>query len=191
MNGTKPLASKKMVHRVPWFSFVIPSLVLLLLGSPIAAQQDPQTAPKPSKCPYMEGRNAGSKDLAGTLGLTEEQSKRIEAIRKEFLEETAALKEDIQKKKAALDSMFRDPEVSDDKILAAQKDVAALKTEKMEKATAFRLKARSVLTPDQIRKIPSGCGLGIQGNCGQGQGILCPLGKKPCGKGGPPAGHAL
>jgi len=120
------------------------------------------------------------KSLTEKLGLTEEQASRIDAIRSEYLEETTGLKAEIRAKKAAASERFRDPEASDKEIRKAQEEVASLKAKKKEAALKYRLQARAVLNPDQIRNLPEGCSLGIGCRCaGGGCGKAC-AGCKGC-----------
>ncbi len=167
-------------YRVGVYSSILLTLALVLFSSSLRAQQAEGRDPKTAMCPYMASQQGCLKSLSGKLDLTEEQFNRIQSIRNEFIKESGALKAEIQKKRSATADLFRDPEASNKKILAAQKEMAALKGKMMETAMNHRLKARGVLTPEQIRKIPADCWLGITPDCGGGG---CGKGAA-CGKGG-------
>ncbi len=167
-----------------YFSILLSMLMLLLLSSPLRAQESQGKGQKKAMCPYKASQQGCMQTLAGTLDLTKEQVTRIQAVQDEYLKESKALKADMGKKKAAAADLFRNPEASDKELLAAQKEVAALKEKMRATAMTHRLKARNVLTPDQIRKIPDGCRLGIKSGCaggGCGKGTACGKGCA-CGK---------
>lgn len=109
--------------------------------------------------------------LKERLGLTNEQVSKIESLRSEFLKETIDLDAQIQKKRLELGDLFRDPQAKQEKIEAVQKELNRLTAQKHEKAQAYRLKARGVLTPEQIGKLPPGCSFGIPW-----AGAMCPGG---------------
>ena len=102
--------------------------------------------------------------LAERLDLSEEQVQQMETIKLEFLKRTADLRNEMHKTKLEISGLVRDPEASEAEILALQKQKIALKSRLMETAAEYQLKARSLLTPDQIRKLPADqCGLGFLG----------------------------
>jgi Spy/CpxP family protein refolding chaperone len=189
MKSAKPLKTMALSMKTLHIPLFTACLLLLFTASLFLAAQARGETPKPVKCPYLEGRGVCAKELAAKLNLTKEQSGQIQSIRTEYQKETADLKEAIRTKKASLDERFRDPKASEKQILAAQEEVAALKAKKRQKTMQARLKARSILTPEQIRNIPPGCGLGIGGKgacggkgCGKCSCGKNPHGKAPCGK---------
>lgn len=109
--------------------------------------------------------------LKEMLGLTDEQVSKIESLRSEFLKEAIDLDAQIQKKRLELGDLFRDPQAKQEKIEAVQKELNSLTAQKHEKAQDYRLKARGVLTPEQIGKLPPGCSFG-----NPQAGAMCPGG---------------
>ncbi len=124
-----------------------------------AAPSAPSGAPTLSAVP-PPGGDMGR--LAARLGLTDEQREEIGALRRAFLEETSELRNEIRRKRLELSGLMHDPEVGNDELSAAQKELIAMRAQMMEKAAAFHLQVRNVLTPEQVRRLPPwfGCAMG-------------------------------
>jgi Spy/CpxP family protein refolding chaperone len=170
------------------------AVVTLLMAAALWAQPQEESAPPdpawggpgrgPGPGPGPHGWCGGDmRGLRQRLDLTDEQVTQLESLRSDFLKETIDLDAQIQKKRLELGDLFRDPQAKQEKIEAAQKELNRLTAQKQEKAQAYRLKARGLLTADQIKKLPPGCSFGIPW-----AGTMCPggpgLGRGP----GPRAG---
>ena len=118
------------------------------------------------------------------LELTAEQKVQIEALRNEQLQATGSLREEMFAKRDAVRQLWLAPTPDQDAILAAQREMRALRDQLQDKMTAFRLKALNVLTPEQREKLqsarPAGRGFGRGRGAGPGG---CPGGN--CSGGGP------
>ncbi len=157
-------------HSSRWFlgSAVILAAALLFMAAVSWAQPQQENAPADPAW-GGPGRGAGPHGWCGgdmpglkqRLGLTDEQVSKMESFRSEFLKETVDLDAQIQKKRLELGDLFRDPQAKAEKIEAVQKELNRLTAQKQEKAQAYRLKARGLLTPEQIGKLPPGCSFGI------------------------------
>jgi Spy/CpxP family protein refolding chaperone len=165
-------------------SLMLPALVLVFVTSSLWAQEGASKAKaEGSGCPCAKGSERCLDTMKKKLDLTEEQHTQMKGIQKESREETAQLKDRIRSKKQAIGDLFRNPDAKDDEIIAAHKEMNLLKAEMKDKALKYGLRARSVLTPEQIRELPQGCYLGIRGwggkcSCGHGKGKE---GHKCCG----------
>jgi len=150
---------------------------LLLPGDDALAEEQ---ATGPARCPAMQGQATADgawcpKGPLAALHLSEQQLKEIQDIRAAYRQESDRLKTAIQEKRESLDRLFRDPEASEPQILEVQRSLVELKTETMNTTLSARLKARGVLTPEQVRQLPGRCWLGIgDGGCG------CPGHGKGC-----------
>ena len=153
---------------------------LFLGGSLWAQPQDPPAGPPGYEGgPGGHGCGGGMQGLSKRLGLTEDQMTKIDSLRLEFSKETADLDAQIHKKQLDMAGLLRDPQAKEEAITAVQKDLSKLMVQREDKAHAYRLKARNLLTPEQIKNLPVGCSLGIPGGGPKG----CGLGMGP-GKGG-------
>ncbi len=114
------------------------------------------------------------------LSLTADQANSLRELRQAFMQDTASLRDSLRTKRMELDRLFRDATTKDAAIAAKGKELSALREEMAQKVMEYRLKARKILTPEQLGKLPVGCHLGF----GMGPGP----GRHParCQKGLPP-----
>jgi len=104
--------------------------------------------------------------------LTAEQSSKIQALQKAYLDETAPLQQDLLKKKAELRSLWLSPKPDQAKITALQKEILNLESKIAEKGTNLRLEIRKILTPEQQAQLSiygpgMGRGMGKMGRMGR------------------------
>jgi Spy/CpxP family protein refolding chaperone len=107
------------------------------------------------------------------LNLTAEQNQKIQALNESFFKETLPLRNEMQTKHLELRTLWAQTEPDQEKILAKQKEIDALKTQLQEKATKNRLEMRKVLTPEQQAQLGAygpgfGPGYGMRGGFGPG-----------------------
>lgn len=81
--------------------------------------------------------------------LTPEQSSKIQALQKDYLDEITPLQQDLLKKKTKLRSLWLSPNPDQAKITALQKEILSLNSKLQEKGTNLSLEIRKVLTPEQ------------------------------------------
>jgi Spy/CpxP family protein refolding chaperone len=114
------------------------------------------------------------------LNLTAEQNQKIQAMRESFFKETLSLRNEMQIKKLELRTLWAQTNPDQDKILAKQKEINALRAQLQEKGTRHRLEMRKVLTPEQQAQIGAfgpgfgpgaGPGMGMRGGFGPGRGM--------------------
>jgi Spy/CpxP family protein refolding chaperone len=142
----------------------------LITGVPLWGQPaEPSPDPGPSWAGGPDGDGRGLSGLAARLGLSAEQENALRALRKAFLEETADEREGLRKKRQELDDLFRNPTSKDEEIAAREKELSALRDLIAQKASEYRLKARKILTPEQLAKVPPGCPLGLGMGPGPGR----------------------
>jgi Spy/CpxP family protein refolding chaperone len=104
--------------------------------------------------------------------LTAEQSSKIQALQKAYLDETAPLQQDLLKKKTELRSLWLSPNPDQAKITTLQKEILNLQSKIAEKGTNLRLEIRKVLTPEQQAQLSlygpgMGRGMGKMGRMGR------------------------
>ena len=102
------------------------------------------------------------------LNLTPEQNQKMQALRESFFKETLPLRNEMGIKQLELRTLWAQTNPDQDKILAKQKEVNALREKLQEKSTLHRLEMRKVLTPEQQAQIATygpgfGRGHGMKG----------------------------
>ncbi len=127
------------------------------------------------------GMGYGPKGSWGpALNLTAEQNQKIQAMRESFFKETLPLRNEMQIKQLELRTLWAQTNPDQEKILAKQKEINALRAQMQEKATKNRLEMRKVLTPEQQAQIGAfgpgfgpgaGPGMGMRGGFGPGRGM--------------------
>ncbi len=110
------------------------------------------------------------------LNLTAEQNQKMQAMRESFFKETLPLRNEMQVKQLELKTLWAQTNPDQEKILAKQKELNALKAQMQEKGTLHRLEMRKVLTPEQQAQIGAfgpgfGSGYGMRGGFGPGRGM--------------------
>jgi Spy/CpxP family protein refolding chaperone len=110
------------------------------------------------------------------LNLTPEQNQKLQAMRESFFKETLSLRNEMQVKQLELRTLWAQTNPDQEKILAKQKELNALKAQMQEKSTLHRLEMRKVLTPEQQAQIGAfgpgfGPGYGMRGGSGPGRGM--------------------
>lgn len=105
-----------------------------------------------------------------SVELTSEQSTAIQEHRSAFFKDTAVLRADIFKKEQELDILMLEPTVDLEKAKSIQDEISGLYGQIAQKKLLHQIDIRKLLTPDQLRQLPPGCGMGI-GPCGRGCGM--------------------
>jgi Spy/CpxP family protein refolding chaperone len=114
------------------------------------------------------------------LNLTAEQNQKIQAMRESFFKETLPLRNEMQTKRLELRTLWAQTNPDQEKILAKQKEINALRAQLQEKRTQHQLEMRKVLTPEQQAQLGAygpgfgpgfGPGKGMRGGFGPGRGM--------------------
>jgi Spy/CpxP family protein refolding chaperone len=90
--------------------------------------------------------------ILSKLNLTEEQTEKIRTLRESFQKDIIPLRTRIFEKKAEMRLLWMQTEPDAAGIKAKEKEIHDLMWQVLEKATDFRLRFRSVLTPEQLSK---------------------------------------
>ena len=113
---------------------------------------------------------------AANLNLTAEQTQKTQAMRESFFKETLPLRNEMQVKQLELRTLWAQTNPDQEKILAKQKEINALRAQMQEKGTKHRLEMRKILTPEQQAQVAAfglgfGPGGGMKGGFGHGRGM--------------------
>ncbi|MBM4331726.1 MAG: periplasmic heavy metal sensor [Deltaproteobacteria bacterium] len=123
---------------------------------------------------------------AAALNLSTEQVQAMQALRESQFQETIPLRDEMMNKRLELRTLWAQTNPDQEKILAKQREINALRTQLQEKATKHRLEMRQILTAEQQTKLGSilsgpagiGPGYGMRGGFGLGRGMG--MGFGPC-----------
>ena len=129
-------------------------IVALLVAAGLAMAQDSEKTPGVGMGygPHSGGGHWGGHGLWKSLNLTPEQAEKMKALRKGFFEQTLPLRNDLMSKKFELKALWLKPDPDEERILAKQKEISALKAQLGEIAIKNRLEMRQILTPEQQAK---------------------------------------
>lgn|GEM_PF-3264482 len=105
------------------------------------------------------------------LRITPEQNEAILSIQDKFLSETTSTQNDLTSNYLVLQTMLNQPTVDDAAIIAKQNEIVAEQQKLQEIALKYGLKAKAVLTPEQISLLPPGCTMGFIFGRGYGMGV--------------------
>jgi len=114
-------------------------------------------------------------DLASRLNLTAEQKEKIANLRLSFKGETLDLRTELTRKRLEIQKLLLEESPDLTRVYALVDEMAPIQAEIQKKAIEFRLRLKSLLTSEQLEKLP---GLGL----GRGFG-------KAMGRRGAMAGH--
>ena len=93
--------------------------------------------------------------MAKELNLTESQIANLQNLRQAFLGDTLPWRNDLVIKRMDLQDLLRQPKVDPEQVLGKQREVSALESKIQERMILYQLDIRKVLTPEQIRRLPS------------------------------------
>ena len=104
------------------------------------------------------------------LNLTPEQTQKMQALQENFFKESLPLSNAMQIKQVELRTLWAQTNPDQEKLLAKQKEINALRTQLQEKAIQNRLEMRKILTPEQQAQLGA-YGPGFGPGYGPGYGI--------------------
>ena len=145
------------------------------IGSYVATQAwQPPSARQPSadtqSCATMSCDSTTCyRALAGWLGLSPEQTKRLEGIDPKYFADSAGLEQSLFAERARLADLFDDPEAEQDAILKQVDRVIAANGALERRVAAHLVALRSQLTSEQRQRLYERCAKGIREACGCGR----------------------
>ena len=99
--------------------------------------------------PYSGGARSWGPGLWGALKLTPEQVEKMRALRDSFFKEKIPLRNELMSRRLELRALWVKTNPDEEKILAKQKEINALRVQLQEKATKNRLEMLKILSPEQ------------------------------------------
>jgi Spy/CpxP family protein refolding chaperone len=87
------------------------------------------------------------------LGLSEDQLKKMAALRDRYFQETRDLRYELAEKGLRMRKLFTDPKTDDAALAANQKELSVLRQKLFDAVAQMPIEMRKILTPDQIQKL--------------------------------------
>jgi len=109
------------------------------------------------------------------LVLTEEQAKALGAFQHAYLAEAMPLRKELIPLRFELRHLIRYPDVQSKILLDRQKKISELQAKLESLSLSYQIKARSILTRDQLERLPTDCSLGMD----TGFEIMIGIGRGP------------
>lgn len=114
----------------------------------------------------------GAGCLAADLNLTAEQSGKLQSLQETYLKEITPLQNRMFAARSEMRLLWNSADPDRDQIAAKQKAIAELNNQLEEKAIAYRLDCRAVLTPEQRSQMAAaGPNMGTGRGSGMGDGM--------------------
>jgi hypothetical protein len=108
------------------------------------------------------------------LALTEAQTKTLENLQCTYAAEAMPLRKDLMSIRFELRHLIRDPNIPSNVLFDRQKKISELQVRLDNLSLSYQIKARSILTKEQLEQLPHGCSLGMspeyEGRIGIGKG---------------------
>jgi Spy/CpxP family protein refolding chaperone len=161
--------------RKKWLVLVLAGLMVAGLVSSVAAQG------RGTKTPRSQGRKFVVKGWTGkqtlgrrsTLNLTGEQKEKIADLRLTFKEETLDLRTQLTRRRLEIQKLLLEESPDLTRVYGLVDEMAPIQAEMQKKAIEFRLKLKSLLTKEQLDKLP---GLGLSRGFSRAMGSRGPMG---------------
>ena len=106
----------------------------------------------------MDGQAACWK--SSDLALTEEQTKALEGLQRDYMAEAMPLRRELMSLRFELRHLIRDPNVQSKVLFDRQKKISDLQVKLDNLSLSYQIKARSMLTKEQLEQLPQNCSLG-------------------------------
>lgn len=130
-----------------WFSLLLPGLMVLALAGPVYAQR---ATPRPPPAPFLPG--LWWRDFQKSLGLTTDQSNRIEDVWQKWRASAQEKRDELETQEVELSRLIEVD--ADDASIAKQSDrVEAVRSALNKSRTLMLVRMRTILTVDQRGKL--------------------------------------
>ena len=149
------------------FIMLILSL-LTLLGIQMSEAQE--RFPKLDR-PSLRMNSQGRCWKSSFFGLTEEQIRALESLQRAYQEEAAPKYRGLMTSRLELQYYVLDKSIKPQDIMERHKKLLSLQTELETLSFSYQMKARSILTREQLERLPQDCLLEMGIGYGAGMGI--------------------
>jgi Spy/CpxP family protein refolding chaperone len=132
-------------------------LSAILSVQPLEAQQPFSKQDKPISRSNSQKANSQSPDLV----LTKEQARALEVLHHAYMAEAMPLRRDLLPLRVELRYSIQNPKVQPKTLLDLQKRISELQAQLESLSLSCQIKARSLLTKEQLERLPEDCLSGV------------------------------
>jgi Spy/CpxP family protein refolding chaperone len=149
--------------------FIVTILIAFTLIN-IKVSEAQRTLPLQNKAGLKtEGRGAFWR--SPSIGLTEAQEKELEDLQQAFIAEAMPLRRELMSLRFELRHLIRDQNVPSKTLFEQQRKISELQGKLESLSLSYQIKARSILTKEQLEQFPQDCSLGMEAGFGMGIGM--------------------
>jgi hypothetical protein len=102
------------------------------------------------------------------LVLTKEQAKALEVLHHAYMAEAMLLRRELLSLRMEFRYSLQNPNVQSKTLLDLQRRISELQAQLESLSLSYQIKARSLLTKEQLEQFPQGCSLELEGAFGTG-----------------------
>jgi Spy/CpxP family protein refolding chaperone len=147
------------------FFMILAASLLLNVGSSIA-----QRTFSTQRRPILKMDDQGVCRQSPPLGLTEHQMKALENLQQTFIAEATPLRRELMSLRFDLRHLIRDQNVPSKTLFERQRKISELQAKLDNLAVSYQMEVRSILTKEQLERLPEDCLLGIESGFGMDAG---------------------
>jgi Spy/CpxP family protein refolding chaperone len=159
METTKTVNTKKR-ERLLVEKFLFGLLLFLSATLNVQSLEAQQPFPKQDKPLFRSGNQKGYSQFLD-LALTKEQAKALEILRQAYMAEAMPLRRELLPLRVELRYSLQNPNVQPKTLLDLQKRISELQSQLESLSLSYQIKARSLLTKEQLERLPEGCLSGV------------------------------
>jgi Spy/CpxP family protein refolding chaperone len=135
-------------------------VTLLLTAFSVQPLEAQRTFPLQNKA-SLKTEGHGAFWQSPSIGLTEVQEKELESLQQAYMAEAMPLRRELILLRLELRHLIRDPNVQSKILLDRQKRISELQVKLDNFSFSFQMKARSILTKEQLERLPEDCLVGM------------------------------
>ena len=138
-------------RRAIFIGLILSLLALFIIR--MSEAQDP--FPKPGR-PNIRMDSQAMRMKPPGLGLTEEQAKILERLRCTYIAEAIPIRMELLSLRVEFKHLLSDPNVQPEILFDQQRKISALQARLEELSLSFHVKAKSVFSREQLKRLPEG-----------------------------------
>ena len=158
----------------PYRGIFLTLILFLLTLFVIRILQAQEPFPKLNR-PNLRMDSQGMRMKPPELDLTEEQTKTLETLRRTYMAEAMPMRTELMVLRFELRYLIQDPNVQPKILLDRQKKISELQAKLDDLSLSYQIKARSILTKEQLERLPQDYSLSME----LGFGTEIGIGRRP------------
>jgi Spy/CpxP family protein refolding chaperone len=137
--------------------------LLLFLSATLSVQplEAQQPFSKQDKPILRSGSQKGYSPQSPDLVITKDQAKALEVLRHAYMAEATPLRRELLSLRIELRHSIQDPKIQSKILLDLQRRISELQSQLESLSLSYQIKARSLLTKEQLERLPENCLSGV------------------------------